>query len=293
MGFLARLFGKKPAARELLEAKAKPLPASPPSSSTTPRRPAPPDHARPDAPTGFQPPEPAGRPLAVLSALRVVVEVVGEAYYDRASWDVMNSEAGFYTDEGAERTFSPGSADGIALVPAPRNPFDKNAVAVFVRRHHIGYLPADLAQVWCRTIKAACEQGYMVTVQGRIWARSRGGGRVSTRVTLSLPESGSLWPANAYPDGDFGILSGDYLRKVTQASRHQNALIAWTGKDLLVELRDIDGRLNALIDGIPVGPLTKASHDTLAPRVATTQPTYVGGIVRPTGTTSVALEVRA
>lgn len=104
------------------------------------------DHVRPAVIPGCFPLPPARRKLAVLAGDQEAIEAAGESYYDRAAWEVMHEVDGFFTENRARIRGVPGEDPRIALVPAPSNPFDANAVTVAVHAdvHHVGYLPAEV-----------------------------------------------------------------------------------------------------------------------------------------------------
>jgi len=58
------------------------------------------------------------------------------------------------------------------LVPEPWNPQDSNAVAVMVGRHHVGYLAADLAGGYAESLNRLAGEGFLVTGEARIWAKT-------------------------------------------------------------------------------------------------------------------------
>lgn len=285
MGWFSKLFGGSSSS-----ATSTPPPTFSSHPSARPTR----AHVRPAATPGYVPPAPAGRTLAVLAGDQEAIEVAGESYYDRAAWDVMHQVDGFFTETGAEIRVVPGGDPCIALVPAPANPFDANAVAVYADGHHVGYLPAEIASHWHSSLRQATWAGWMVTVPGRMWARSRGGGQVSTRVNLRLPSHGSPWPTNTYPSDEFHALDSAQTRKVAEAKSFQRELGPWAGRNVIVELREAaSGKIDCHLDDIRVGSLTKASSDKLRPEFGRAPRCFAGGFVRDRGEGILQLEVRA
>ena len=77
------------------------------------------------------------------------------------------------------------------LVPEPWNPYDPNAVAVTVGRHHVGYLPADLAASYASPLAQLVRKGLLATGEARIWAKDDGG-MIRARVTILIPEAAAF-----------------------------------------------------------------------------------------------------
>ena len=74
------------------------------------------------------------------------------------------------------------------LVPEPWNPHDPNAVAVMVRKYHVGHLPADLARRYHPRLIAYAQRRQLVTGVARVWSRLESGAMVRARVTIVVPE---------------------------------------------------------------------------------------------------------
>lgn len=77
------------------------------------------------------------------------------------------------------------------FVPEPWNPHDPNAVAVLVGSHHVGYIPADLAEDYADSLRELASTGTLVTGEARIWAKAEGS-MVRARVTVLAPEPDTL-----------------------------------------------------------------------------------------------------
>lgn len=130
-------------------------------------------------------------------------DVVGTQYRQDALVDLFGSAADL--DDGAVRK-------GLAeLVPEPRNPKDPNAVGVYVKRSHIGYLPADVAPAYGSDLGRLCSSGQTPMVPVHIWARAYTDydeqldgsqlpvRRFYTRVSVALAEPGLVCPLNLAP----------------------------------------------------------------------------------------------
>ena len=111
------------------------------------------------------------------------VEVVGETYYIKGIRRVFADEGMPITPRGATLEQMP-----CSLVPNPWNPHDPNAVAVCVGRHHVGYLPADLAIDYAPSLIKLAQREVLASGEARLWAKSDGG-MVRARVTILIPEA--------------------------------------------------------------------------------------------------------
>lgn len=76
---------------------------------------------------------------------------------------LLSKHPGWRSEDGAERRDVP-----VTLVPDPGNPYDANAVAVFMDDHHVGYLPREHAAAYRPPLRRAQEHGNYLTTTGRI-----------------------------------------------------------------------------------------------------------------------------
>lgn len=74
-----------------------------------------------------------------------VLEVVGESHYQDALWRIVGA------DRGSRRVHQPAKA---TLVPEPDNPYDPNAIGVWVAGHQVGYLGRDNASAMIAGLKS-------------------------------------------------------------------------------------------------------------------------------------------
>jgi hypothetical protein len=111
------------------------------------------------------------------------VEVLGETYHPNAIRRV-------YEDQAMPIGARGSTLDGLQciLVPEPWNEHDPNAVAVVVGVHHVGYIPAGLAEVYSPPLLRLASVAALATGESRIWAKDDGG-MVSARVTLWIPDA--------------------------------------------------------------------------------------------------------
>jgi hypothetical protein len=111
------------------------------------------------------------------------VEVAGETYHVKGIKKLYRERSRVIADVGCTL-----EDEVCTLVPEPWNPHDNNAVAVMIGRHHVGYLPADLAVDYAAGLAGLASRGLLATGEARIWAKSDGG-VVRARVTLLIPEA--------------------------------------------------------------------------------------------------------
>jgi hypothetical protein len=72
---------------------------------------------------------------------------------------------------GLRRRYGEGDFD-IVLVPEPQNPYDGNAVEIYVDGAPVGHLSRETAPAWQPMVTAANAQGFIVTGTGSIWGAS-------------------------------------------------------------------------------------------------------------------------
>lgn len=115
------------------------------------------------------------------------IEVAGETFHVKGIKRV-------YAELGMPITAAGATIDQVqcVLVPEPWNPHDANAVAVAVGSHHVGYIPADMAEDYSGPLQALAKQSRLVTGQARIWALDEKG-VVRARVTILVPEPDALY----------------------------------------------------------------------------------------------------
>lgn len=59
----------------------------------------------------------------------------------------------------------------FAVIPEPANPYDPNAVAVSLSNHHVGYLPASIAEVYAPILAGYIAEGLVPFIDGYIYRR--------------------------------------------------------------------------------------------------------------------------
>jgi HIRAN domain len=105
--------------------------------------------------TAIQPPTPAGsdapqasQPTAVPLSGGLEVGVVGESHYQ----DVLTAIV------GGKRPESVRLPTQATIVPKPDNPYDPNAVAVYIAGQKVGHLPRPAAQAFAPVGRRLAEQ---------------------------------------------------------------------------------------------------------------------------------------
>lgn len=257
MGWLRRLFGGGSTA-----GKDKSAPR--PSASASPTR------TRPARNGGRTPARPAGQRFECWGPTPVSVEIAGESYVEDSFRVIFKDQREFRQDSGCE------IRDDAVLAPDPRNPYDRNAIAVYVRDQHVGYIPRDTAKVWHPTLATLASEGRALHTQARTWARADGR-RVYARATVRLPQRfDHLYPANPFPPGQLLPLPPGNRFQVTKEEPHQEHLRELLSRHgsgtylaaVLVPAERVTRSgtkhvLEVFIDGAPVGeltPTTSAKH---------------------------------
>jgi HIRAN domain len=92
---------------------------------------------QPPAPAGSGSPQPS-QPTTVMLSGGLEVGVVGESHYQDALTAI----------GGGKRTESVRIPTQATLVPEPDNPYDPNAVAVYIAGRKVGHLPRPAAQAF-------------------------------------------------------------------------------------------------------------------------------------------------
>lgn len=183
-----------------------PQPAAPPPLRMPPRAPR---------QTMHEPPPATGQPLEPWSPTSRLFEVAGE-YFRMAN--LAELFAGLPTD-------SPGGyelQEPAQLVADPDNPHDSNAVSVYVRGLHVGYLERDVAAHYQSSIAELGRRGFTALVHSRQWARGRAGD-MGARVTVQLPPRNGFLPANELPPAGSVMPRGSTMQ-VTQEDQHMDVL---------------------------------------------------------------------
>jgi hypothetical protein len=85
----------------------------------------------------------------------VDIEIVGESFHA----DYIRALRRRYRDRDFE----------IVLVPEPENPYDPNAVAIYVDGGPVGHLSRQMARAWQNTVMAANAEGFTVAGTASIW----------------------------------------------------------------------------------------------------------------------------
>jgi hypothetical protein len=115
------------------------------------------------------------------------IEVAGETFHVKGIKRV-------YAEMGMPITAAGATIDEVqcVLVPEPWNPHDANAVAVAIGSHHVGYIPAEMAEDYSEPLQELAKQSRLVTGQARVWALDEKG-VIRARVTILVPEPDALY----------------------------------------------------------------------------------------------------
>lgn len=110
------------------------------------------------------------------------IEVAGETYHIKGIKRVFSEAGAIITARGCTL-----EELQCVFVPEPWNQYDPNAVAIMVGLHHVGYVPADLAEDYSGPLRELASTGTLVTGEARIWAKVEGS-MVRARVTVLAPD---------------------------------------------------------------------------------------------------------
>jgi hypothetical protein len=130
---------------------------------------------------------------------------------------------GLSIGEGAELS------DATAhLAIDPDNPYDHNAVAVWIDEQHVGFLPRAVAAIYSPALTELADEGCHLTVPARAWASPDWEGQsVRGSVSIWLPPVSGVQPFNAFPDVPYLVIpAAKGTIQVTGEDRHMD----WLGR---------------------------------------------------------------
>jgi hypothetical protein len=197
--------------------------------------------------------------------------VAGESYYTQNLRKVLKQNRAPRGDYGGvELTGLP-----AAVVADPGNPYDPNAVAVWVQGELVGFLPRDAAAQYAPALADLAERGEYLRVEARVWA-SADAGDFHGSVTVTLPPPEGVQSFNEHPEQPYQVLPSGGAIQVTGEEGHMEVLRRYTGdreRHLAVTLHAVEEAKTARstpyravevrLDGERVGVLTKAMSEKL------------------------------
>jgi hypothetical protein len=155
-------------------------------------------------------------------------DVVGESFYEAEIRSLFPLRIG----EGDRELFL-----RAALLPDPKNQYDRNAVKVLVNGQHVGHLPKDDAVKYQPVLDALVQQGFLPVTECRIWGSEHDEwigndrrGREITRpkftcsVSVTLDEWYLCVPTNHPPTRPHTMLPRASARQVRKEENHQDVL---------------------------------------------------------------------
>jgi len=225
--------------------------------------------------------KPHGRPVQPWSERFIHQNIVGESFHESA-FKSLAAEYGHRTapDFGFEL------ADACAaIVRDPENPYDADAVAVWIDgRHLVGHLPRDVAAQYSLRLESL-DRGTYLQVPARVWIGTatdwdeRTGSetrRVRGSVSLRLPEADGIVPFNELPDEAHVVLPWGRAVQITGEELHMEVLRTFA---LGAEARHVAATLHVVdeprrsggdvrvvevrLDGQPVGRMSKAISEQI------------------------------
>lgn len=173
--------------------------------------------------------QPYGRPVPPWSERVSPQGIVGESFHE-AAFKVLAAEYGHRSvpEYGVEITEA-----HAAIVRDPENPYDSNAVAVWIDgRHLVGHLPRNVAAQYTDRLESL-GRGTYLQVPARVWIgqRSDWDERTGTKatgvmgsVTVHLPEPIGIVPFNDFPDEPHTVLPWGRAIQITGEENHMDVL---------------------------------------------------------------------
>jgi hypothetical protein len=164
-----------------------------------------------------------------------------------------------------------------ALVHEEDNPFDSDAVAVWVDgRHLVGYLPRNDAARYAPKLDAL-DNGTYIMADARVWVSKDDDGSVWGSVTVYAPEPDGLVPFNDLPEEPHTVLPGGSAIQVQREENHMDVLrgfaLGGAPRHVAATLHVVEVQksersavqqiVEVRLDDQTVGTLTKAMSDQL------------------------------
>lgn len=191
---------------------------------------------------------------------RATINVVGEGF----------------RQDAFERAVGPKTVDGatvravtVQLVRDVGNPYDPNAVAVYLGREHVGFVPADEATAWAVLIAALNSAGLPAACHGEVTGGWHRPGDVGHYGLVFYAD----YPTRQLTQDDPILTIGRGSRVQIQGEEaHQTYLFGLLGgsqtADVIVTLRhDENGSIAAFHNGQPLGSMTKTMSQRYGPAI--------------------------
>ncbi len=187
---------------------ATPAPVPPPASAP-----------RPQSKKNHRSPAPTGRAVESWAPTSVYTAVVGEAYRDDEIRSLFRKRGLRIPQEGRQLD------DATAhLEPDPTNPFDRQAVSVWVDGCMVGFLAREAASEYHGPLSELAEEETHLAVPARVWAMPRHGGGLNANVVVWLPPARGVQSFNAFPDEPYHVLPRGKSVQVTREEDHMEVL---------------------------------------------------------------------
>ena len=235
-------------------------------TDAAPERQAPRDHSPQGA--GWQQSGIAVQPWAKPTIWQ---NVVGESRYTSAFQRLLKKNRARLGENGTDLAGLP-----AALIAEPDNQYDPNAVAVFVQKEQVGYLPRDTAALYSPALQDLAERGEYLAVDARVWVAPGSGGGPGS-VTVVLPPHEGVQSFNEPPEEPHQVLPSGAAIQVTGEEDHLDILTRYVcdrERHLAVTLHLIDEQrtkgsqpyrcVEVRLDGHRVGALSKVMSEKIA-----------------------------
>lgn len=220
---------------------------------------------------------PKGSPVEAWAVTGTVrLNVVGESRYPEGFRAALQDFRLPFTAQGVELPDV-----RAAVVTDPTNPYDSNAVSVWIEgRHLVGYLPADLAEQYAPALSQLESEGSHLRVPARVWVAERDG--VFGSVSLVMPPPEGVVSFNEFPEAPLQVLPPGRALQVTGEDKHMDVLtrylcdrpryLALTLHEVIDEPKTPRSQpasvVEVRLDGNRVGCLSKAMSEQVRDVVA-------------------------
>jgi hypothetical protein len=190
--------------------------------------------------------------------------VVGESFH-KEEFAALRERA-LALGVGDNRGFELNDEEAVVATD-PSNPFDPNAVAVYIDGYLVGHLPRELASEYAPAIAALEADASWLRAPARVWISNDGFGMGPVgSVTITLPSPGGLRPYNDLPDHPYVVLPGGSPLKVKlDESCTQWLFDAFTlrrgERSVAAILIRQDNVVAVTLDGVIVGKLRPSSSE--------------------------------
>lgn len=155
--------------------------------------------------------------------------------------------------------------DEAVVATQPDNPFDANAVAIYIDGYLVGHLPREIAADYAPVLAGIEADGKRLRAPARLWVSSDFRSGPIGSVTVTLPPPTGLMPYNDLPNDAHVVLPvGSPLKVKLDASTGwlvDSFSLTRGERCVAVVLTSDDGGIAVALDGVIVGALRPSSSE--------------------------------